>query len=241
MEHVSMSDNNTHNVPFESEDQSEQKLWSELAAMPRQAPSDDMRRDFYRELDRASTSSWAERVRTWLGLSGNAGWLTATACLLFGVFAGFSLDTAVTEDTSRMESLEQNVALLNRELILDRLEDATAGKRLRGVIDAGYVVEDDAEVARALLTRATEDSVQSVRTAAIDALGPRVSSAAVANELMRLLENAESPLVQLALVDMVLRHGSTSQLEQLLELAERDALHPDLVRHVKHSLGSESV
>ena len=236
-----MSDNKIHNVPFESEDLAEQALWSELAAIPREAPSNDMRRDFYRELDRASTSNWAEKIRTWLGLSGNAGWLTATACVLFGVFAGFSLDTTVSGDTSRMEALEQKMALLNRELILDRLQDATAGKRLRGVIDAGYVVADDAEVARALLTRATEDSVQSVRTAAIDALGPQVSSASVANELMSLLENAESPLVQLALVDMVLRHGSASQLEQLLKLAERDALHPDLVRHVKHSLGSESV
>jgi HEAT repeat protein len=133
------------------------------------------------------------------------------------------------------------VALLNRELILDRLEDAAAGKRLRGVVDAGHFVPDDAEIARALLMRATEDRVHSVRTAAIDALGPSLGTPAVGGELMKLLESAESPLVQLALVDLVLRNGSNEQLAQLLRLANEGALHPDLVRHVERSLGSETV
>ena len=131
--------------------------------------------------------------------------------------------------------------MLNRELILDRLEDATAGKRLRGVIDAAYVVQDDAEIARALLMRATEDRVASVRTAAIDALGPSLNSAEVGDELMKLLETAESPLVQLALVDLVLRNGSNAQLQQLMQLANTGRLHPDLIKHVKNSFGSESV
>ena len=121
------------------------------------------------------------------------------------------------------------------------MQDANAGKRLRGVIDAGSVVQDDAEITRALLMRATEDRVYSVRSAAIDALGPRLNSTAVGNELMNLLENAESPLVQLALVDLVLRNGSDAQLERLLQLANKRRLHPDLIRHVNNSLGSESI
>ena len=144
-------------------------------------------------------------------------------------------------DPMRLAALEENVALLNRELILDRLQHATAGKRLRGVIDAASVVQDDIEIARALLLRATEDRVQSVRSAAIDALGPRLASAAVGDELVNLLENAESPLVQLALVDLVLRNGTEKQLEYLLQLAEKGRLHPDLIRHVKNSLGRKSV
>jgi hypothetical protein len=55
----------------------------------------------------------------------------------------------------------------------------------------------------------------------------------VGDELMAQLERAESPLVQLALVDLVLRHGNAGQVEQLVKLAEQGALHPDLAQHVK--------
>ncbi len=66
-------------------------------------------------------------------------------------------------------------------------------------------------------------------------------SSRLSNELMNLLASAESPLVQLALVDLVLRNGSNSQLEYLLQLADTGRLHPDLVKHVNKSLGRESV
>ena len=130
---------------------------------------------------------------------------------------------------------------LNWQLILDRLEDAPAGKRLRGVIDAASVVQDDAEIARAVLLRATEDRVYSIRSAAIDTLGPSLSSTAVGNELMNLLDTAESPIVQLALVDLVLRNGSGPQLERLRQLANAGRLHADLIQHVRNSLGSETI
>jgi hypothetical protein len=236
-----MSDDKSSDRPFDGDDIADHKLWAALGDIPRETPSENLRRNFYTELERFDQTSFAERLRRWLGLSNNTGWITAAACLLVGVGVGQVVDRNSTDDPNRLAVLEQNVALLNRELILDRLEDATAGKRLRGVVDAGYLVEDDMEIARALLMRATEDSVYSVRTAAIDALGPSLTTASVGNELMKLLESAESPLVQLALVDLVLRNGSDSQLEQLLRLAETGALHPDLITHVEKSFGRESV
>ena len=236
-----MSDKKISDLPFDSEDPQEQQLWSELKALPRGEPSPEMRRSFYRKLERAATPGIGERLRHWLGFSGNNGWITAAACLLLGIGAGQVFDRTGSDGRDRLELLEQNVALLNRELILDRLEAPSATKRLRGVIDATAVVEQDAEVARALLVRASEDRVHSIRTAAIDALAPQLSVPAVCEELMILLEDAKSPLVQLALVDLVLRNGSEAQLERLLDLANEGKLHPDLVQHVRNSLGSESV
>lgn len=228
-------------LPFVGEDLATQELWDAIEDLPRGEPSADLRRSFYRELDNATRPRALERFRAWLGISGSHGWLTAAACVSMGVMFGFTLGNPDSAEPTRLAALEQNVSLLNRELILDRLEDATASKRLRGVIDASYAVQDDAEIARALLVRATEDDVYSIRSAAIEALGPSMSTTAVGGELMKLLEDAESPLVQLALVDLVLRNGSGEQLRQLLRFAEGDKLHPDLIRHVKTSLGSESI
>ena len=93
----------------------------------------------------------------------------------------------------------------------------------------------------ALLERAVDDRVHSVRTAAIDAIGPRVGTPSVGNELMASLEKAESPLVQLALADLVLRYGSPNQLEQLLQLSEHGKLHPDVAKHIKSSVSRNPI
>ncbi len=236
-----MSEKTTNTVDFDSDDPAEQELWSALAGLPRRAPSAGMRRSFYRKLERAAETRWPERVRGWLGLSGERGWLTVAACVLVGAGFGQTLNKTADVEPARLAALEENVAVLNRQLILDRLQDSTAGQRLRGVMDAERLVRDDLEIARALLLRATEDRVQSVRSAAIDALGPSMTSASVGREIMDLLENAESPLVQLALVDLVLRNGSSAQLQYLSQLANSGRLHPDLIRHVRNSLRGETV
>lgn len=236
-----MSDKDRQNVPFEAQTPAEQKLWTALLDVPQGEPSPQMRRAFYNELDKATNRSFAQQLRSWLGIGNNRGWITVTACIVAGVVLGQALNSTDPAEATRLIALEQNVALLNRELILDRLVDATAGKRLRGVLDASFVVQDDTEIARALLVRATEDRVTAVRSAAIDALGPSLTSAPIGDELMKLLENAESPIVQLALIDLVLRNGNRTQLQQLLQLADSERLHADLIEHVKSALGGEMV
>lgn len=236
-----MSDRENQNVPFEGDTPSEQKLWAALEDLPRTEPSPQMRRTFYNELDKAANLGFSQRLRAWLGIGNNRGWLTVTACLVVGVVLGQALNRADPAEATRLVALEQNIALLNRELILDRLSDSAAGNRLRGVLDASSFVQDDAEIARALLLRATEDRVTAVRSAAIDALGPSLNSSSIGDELMQLLQDAESPIVQLALVDLVLRNGSQTQLQQLLQLANDERLHPDLAIHVKSALGVETI
>lgn len=236
-----MSDRKVSELPFDSDDPQEQRLWTALADLPRREPSPELRRSFYRALEHVGAATMSGRLRSWLGFSGNAGWITAAVCLLIGVGTGQLAGRPAPGAGDRLALLERNVALLNRELILDRLEAPSATKRLRGVIDAVGIVEQDAEIARALLVRASEDRVASIRTAAIDALAPQLATPSVGEELMILLEDARSPLVQLALVDLVLRNGTEDQLDRLLRLANEGRLHPDLVQHVRNSLGSQNI
>lgn len=237
-----MSDRKNPSLPFESSDEAEQNLWQELGNLPMAEPPADLRRSFYNELEKAGSLTWGGRIRSWLGLSNNAGWVTATACLLIGFGAAqLATEQASTVEPGRLVALEQNIALLNRELVLDRLQDDAPGTRLLGIHAASSLVRDDDEIAQALLVRASEDRSHSVRSAAIDALGPQLNTTQVGDELMRLLENADSPIVQLALTDLVLRNGNQAQLDQLLYLANEERLHPDLIRHVKKALRSETI
>lgn len=230
-----MPDNKTPELPFDAENPAEQQLWNALGDVSAEEPSPRLRQEFYRKLAHASRPTVAAKLREWLGFSGNAGWLTATACVLLGLGAG-QLFSAPADDQERLAALEENVSMLSRSLILDRLENDTASKRLRGVMDAAYVAGTDAEIATALLQRATQDRVPSVRSAAIEALGTQVKTPEVGARLMALLEQSESPLVQMALVDLVLRNGSSEQMARLQELADNGVLHPDIARHVATSL-----
>ena len=58
---------------------------------------------------------------------------------------------------------------------------------------------------------------------------------------MASLEKAESPLVQLALADLVLRYGNPKQMEQLLQLSAQGRLHPDVAKHVQSSVSGNRV
>lgn len=234
-----MSEKRNPGVPFESEDAGEQQLWRDLEGLPQEAPSQQVRRRFYDELEHADRR--LHRRRRWLSLFSAPGLAAALGCVFVGVMIGLLLRNSPAPDRTEFAQLQQQVAILNRNLVLDRLENDSASKRLLGVIEASDLAGHDPEVMSALLERAVDDRVHSVRTAAIDAIGPRVGTPSVGNELMASLEKAESPLVQLALADLVLRYGSPNQLEQLLSLSEGGKLHPDVAKHVKSSVSRNPV
>lgn len=235
-----MSDKKISKLPLEFDDETGKELWDALGEIDCEQPSTGLRRSFHEKLERASRGNWLDKLRDSLGLRSNAGWLTATACVLVGLGVGHLTNTVDDSDSTRLAALEQNITLLNRRLILDRLEDQAPGTRLRGIMDAASYAGDDIEIANALLVRATQDRVSSVRSAAIDALGASARVSAVGEQVMDLLENAESPIVQLALIDLVLRYGDEQQIDQLLTLAGQDRLHPDLARHVIASVQGDT-
>lgn len=230
-----MSDRNRTGVPFDGEDPTERQLWESLQDISQPEPPPRMRRRFYGELDRLGGQTRFAPWREFLGLMGSRGFATAIGCVIAGIFIGL-LVTRGGVQRAELADLQAQVTALNRNLILDRLENDSASKRLLGVIDAAGVAQHDPEIARALLSRAVDDRVYSVRAAAIDAIGPRLSTPAVGHELMGLLEKSDSPIVQLALVDLILRQGSAEQIEELLKLSERGVLHPELQQYVKSAV-----
>jgi len=232
-----MSDKRHSDLPLGSDDAAENRLWDALATADSAEPSANLRKGFYQKLEQASQPTALSKLRDLLGFSGNTGWITAAACVLVGIGAGQVLNAGSSEpDIDRLAALEQNVSVLNRTLILDRLENDSAGKRLQGVLDAAYLAGDDTEIANALLQRATEERVHSVRAAAIDVLGRQLGAPSVGQRIMDSIVEADSPIVQLALIDLVLRNGSQQQLNDLLKLAQDGQLYPDLSRHVLTSL-----
>ncbi len=218
---------------FETEDPRERDLWEALLKIRQPDPPEGLRRSFYQWLSAVPApgerSPWRS-LRRWLGNP----LLPAAAMLIVGILVGRLLQAPV--NGGDLESLTQEVAMLHRDVALSLMRNESASERLRGVIRAADFAAADGNVAKALLRRAASDPSHTVRVAAIDALASRVQAAEVGQEVLRLLAEAVSPLVQRALADLILRHGSAAQLEVLLEFAHQQALHPEIAAYVQKTV-----
>ena len=94
-----MSEKKVSGLPLESDDVAENELWRALAEIETEQPSARLRQGFYSRLEHAGRRTMLGQLRDALGFSGNAGWLTAAACLLIGVTAGQLADGAGGVDT----------------------------------------------------------------------------------------------------------------------------------------------
>ena len=77
-----MSDKNRGQGVFDGDDPAERALWDALGDMPQVEPPASVRRDFHNRLEQASRKNVFQRLQELLGFSSNAGWITATACVL---------------------------------------------------------------------------------------------------------------------------------------------------------------
>ncbi len=222
----------------------EKQLWDALGQIPQQEPSSRVHNNFYSELDKRldakkyNQPSILERAKHWFGLNNLNGLMTATCCLIIGLALG-QFPWATNSDNTNSEtisSLQQQVASLHKNFVLDRLQDASANKRLLGVLEAKALVAEDPDIAKALLTIAGKDKVSSIRSAAIEVLGPQLENPNISVGLLSLLEHAQSPLVQLSLIEIVLRHGNDQQIQQLQKVSQSGMLHQDLSQTLEASL-----
>ncbi|MEO1575335.1 MAG: hypothetical protein AAFU65_10300, partial [Pseudomonadota bacterium] len=99
----------------------------------------------------------------------------------------------------------------------------------------------DPAVAAALLQRAAIDAVPSVRSAAIGALGNEINETRTAGQLMSVLTASDSPIVQMAIIDLILRHGDPSLQRRLRDQVSLGTIHPSLAGYVQDTLkGTET-
>ena len=222
-------------LDFDSNDAHEQQLWEQLKDLPQAEPGARLRQGFYAQLEKINRPSLRQRLSERLGLNGSVGLLTASACLVIGLLIGAG--SGYQDNRQRhFYALQQQVDQLQRHLVLDRLQSESASKRLRGVLEAVNYVEQDAEIANTLLTLATGDKVYTVRSAAIDALGPQLQTPAMGEKLVALLDSSQSPLVQFSLVELILRYGDRAQIDYLLQLNDMGRLTQEISDYVQSAV-----
>jgi hypothetical protein len=202
-------------------------LWVDLAALPPERPSDALRARFYAML--ATERHAGERRSAQPG--GLARWLEAwwprrpalqlalaLLILAAGVGIGQRLGGGTNRDTE-IAMLRQEVQNTRNLVTLSLLQTPSPSARLEGV---GYTTQIDRpqpELVTALLATLDTDPSVDVRLAAVDALSRFTNVDVVRLALVQSLSRQTSPLVQIALIDLMVATRNAQSIEALQHLA----------------------
>lgn len=202
------------------EEESLERLWEALDRLPEERPSPALSQRFYcmldEEVERAEAAPAPRRRGGWRGwltalvprpAVGGLGW--ALPALVLGVAVGALVaggggaGNGDRAERREITELRSEVRSLSRLVTLSLLEQDSASERLKGVSYGRAAGPSDGRVLAALLEAAGHDPNVNVRLAAIDALAGVVDRPRVQETLVEAFARQESPLVQIALVDLL--------------------------------------
>ncbi|MGO9259110.1 MAG: zf-HC2 domain-containing protein [Bryobacteraceae bacterium] len=214
-------------------------VWRGLEAMPQPEPGRSMRSRFmetleayqegYQEAQRRQTYTAGKWWRGWW--PARPVWQAALAALLLiaGISAGRYLAAPRAESNPELASLKGQVESLRQLVALSLLQEQSPSSRLRGVTYSFQMSQPDQQVEQALLYAVNHDSNVNVRLSAVDALAKFAANPEIRRALVDSLPVQDSPLVQIALIDLLVQLNDTEALPTLHKLAA-DAQTDEAVR-----------
>jgi anti-sigma factor RsiW len=224
-------------------------MWNKFALVPRLQPSPESRARFeamlhaYRTIsdERAGSVETARKSGklkvAWSFFDwfrsplGAAAW--SVALLVIGVLIGarVGIGTKVANVASPSQSEELTAVhseLTNmRQLVaLSMLQQQSASERLQGVSWSGREAHLDPQVQSALLHTLRYDTSVDVRLAALDALSRHGSQPQVRQGVVDALQEQQSPLVQVALIDQLAEWRDPGAAQRLRNFQQTPNLNP---------------
>lgn len=212
-------------------------IWRRMGAIPEEKPGKELRGRFETTLEAylqglgQRTPPLRVRVEQWL-----QGWWPqqpafqfafAVAFLAIGFLIGHSYLPAAREgnhDAGEVARLREEVQATRQVVTLSLLQQQSASQRLKGVDYSSRLQQPDSEVLSALLHTVNYDQNVNVRLAAVDALHPSSNSDVVRKGLIQALDRQNSPLVQIALIDMLVEIDARESAQALRQLMDDNSV-----------------
>lgn len=226
-------------------------LWRGLALLPGTMPEPgaQVRDRFYESLaafkhgmESAPKHGFKERLAAlW---PRQPAWQMAVgfAMLVVGVGVGYQIRPAKQEVQqqpvgSEVAQLRGEVSNMRQMVALSLMQQQSAGERLRGVSWAYRVESSDTEVLSALLSTVNNDPSVNVRMAAVEALHAFGASPVTRTAIVQSIPKQTSPLVQIALIDLLVDLKVTNASPELKKLSVDQTVDVSVRERAKAALG----
>jgi hypothetical protein len=152
----------------------------------------------------------------------------AAGLLLGGILFGRYLPRA-GGGNPEMAQLRAQVENLHQMVALSMLQQPSPSARMRGVTYSEKIAQPDPLVLDALLQAVNRDTNVNVRLSAVDALQKFAADPEVARAMVNSIPGQESPLVQIALLDMLVQWNARGIAPGLARIS-RDTQMDEMVR-----------
>ncbi len=219
-------------------------LYCQMSDIPAPAPSAFMKADFQSMLadykkehpQRASKGNFFGSWLASLSVPQVFGQMVFGVILLaIGVGIGFRLTPAKTYE-KELSHLSGEVQTMREVMMLTLLKQSSATERLKAVNLTGNLASADAKVIQALLQTLNNDPNVNVRLATIEALYQHASNPAVREGLIAAISQQDSPLVQIALADIMLSLQEKKSISELQKLLRKKNLNQAVEAKVKQTI-----
>jgi anti-sigma factor RsiW len=225
----------------------EAALWKKLSLLPVDQPGPECRARFEAMLQayqagrsnqpaddahpRKRASAWNWNALHWLRSPvGAMAW--SAALLAIGVFAGLRF-AAPKPPSPDLVAMQSELTSMKQLVVLSMLQQQSASARLEGVTWSTREQQLDPQVLSALLHTLRYDASVDVRLAALDALSRHGRQPQVHNGILDSLQQEQSPLVQVALIDLMLEWRDRDATHRLQELEQTPNLNPTVRQRVE--------
>jgi len=204
--------------------------WRMLGGIDAPAPdSDRMRARLDAVIDAVEHA--APPSRQWFPRGGSTGGsrfyamqgLAAAAILLVGIAIGWFVmpgRTRPADSASEIAAMRSEMRELREMVSLSLMQQQSATDRLKGVTWTGQLDRPSGEVVSALLDGLMHDPNVNVRLATIDALERFASRDDVRRAAIEAVDRQMSPLVQIALIDFLVKTNERQSAPTLRRLAQ---------------------
>jgi predicted anti-sigma-YlaC factor YlaD len=220
----------------------DKQLWDGIAKIKIPEPREAMRANFYTMLDefkeaekaaeRFSLQSMMESIRDFVMPQ----WAVQVAFSLLLVGLGWVIgnktsrgNTSATAYQQQIEALASQVQDMKSTMMLSLLENPSATERLRAVGYTSEITHADERIMEALFTTLNNDPNVNVRLVTLEALTQYADNADVRQGLVRSLTTQDSPMVQVALADVMVKLQEKGSVKALKTLLKKEDLN-DLVK-----------
>lgn len=217
------------------------QLWQQMSHVPTPQPSAQVRTQFYAMLDQFEANEEAARLPQPAGIFAAAlDWIRqqlspnrvvrlAYSVLLLGigVLAGYWVQRRQVPEVAyqqRVDTLTAQVQQMREMMMLSLLENPSATERLRAVSYTKDISDVDAHVIDALLMTLNNDPNVNVRLVTLEALADLAHDARVREGLVQSLTRQESPLVQVALADVMVKLQEKRSVKPLKQMLKQEGI-----------------
>jgi HEAT repeat protein len=156
------------------------------------------------------------------------------ALLVVGIGAGALLTGG--SGSGKVAALHQELQDMRRTVALSMLDRPSATERLEGISWSAGLDKPGDKTIKALVDKLDGDPNVNVRLAAVDALYLFRADPAVKASLVRSLAKQESPLVQIALIDLLVEIRERRAADALKQLIGTAKLAPQVKEHAELGL-----